>query len=72
MKPEVIILDEPTTGLDPVESARIMNILKALSDVGHTVIMVSHDMEIVENHAARVIKMADGKIISDGIAGGSE
>lgn len=65
MKPDVIILDEPTTGLDPVESARIMKILEALSDAGHTVIMISHDMDIVENHAARVIKMEDGRIISD-------
>lgn len=65
MKPGVIILDEPTTGLDPVESERIMNILEGLSQAGHTIIMVSHDMNIVENHAARVIKMADGRIISD-------
>jgi len=72
MKPGVIILDEPTTGLDPVESERIMNILKGLSGAGHTVIMVSHDMEIVENHAARVVKMADGKIISDSFVGGDE
>ncbi len=65
MKPDVIILDEPTTGLDPIESVRIMNILEGLSGAGHTVIMVSHDMDVVENHAARVIRMADGRIISD-------
>ena len=65
MKPDVILLDEPTTGLDPIESARIMNILEGLSGAGHTIIMVSHDMDIVEDHAARVIQMADGKIVSD-------
>ena len=65
MKPKVIILDEPTTGLDPVESERIMNILEGLSGAGHTIIMVSHDLDIVRNHAARIIKMADGKIVSD-------
>lgn len=72
MKPDVILLDEPTTGLDPVESARIMNILEGLSGAGHTIIMVSHDMDIVEDHAARVIKMADGKIISDTFKGAAE
>ncbi|WP_052418703.1 energy-coupling factor transporter ATPase [Methanolacinia paynteri] len=65
MKPKVILLDEPTTGLDPVESERIMNILEGLSGAGHTIIMVSHDLDIVRNHAARIIKMADGKIVSD-------
>ena len=65
MKPKVILLDEPTTGLDPVESERIMNILEGLSGAGHTIIMVSHDLDIVRNHAARIITMADGKIVSD-------
>ena len=65
MKPEIIILDEPTTGLDFVESKRIMSILEKLSSQGHTVIMVSHDMKIVKNHARRIITMAEGKITSD-------
>ena len=65
MKPEVIILDEPTTGLDSIESKRIMGILENLSIQGHTVIMVSHDMNIVKNHAKRIITMAEGKITGD-------
>ncbi|KQC04081.1 MAG: ABC transporter [Methanoculleus sp. SDB] len=65
MQPEVIVLDEPTTGLDTVEAARIMGILERLADAGHTVIMVSHDMRIVENHARRIIKMENGKITLD-------
>ena len=65
MQPEVIILDEPTTGLDPVEATRIMTILEELSTAGHTVIMVSHDMHIVEHHAQRIIRMENGRIISD-------
>ncbi|WOF15483.1 ATP-binding cassette domain-containing protein [Methanoplanus sp. FWC-SCC4] len=65
MNPEVIILDEPTTGLDEKEASRVMKILKRLGESGHTVIMVSHDMEVVKNHAKRIIKMTDGKISAD-------
>ncbi|MBQ4414652.1 MAG: ATP-binding cassette domain-containing protein [Methanomicrobium sp.] len=65
MRPEIIILDEPTTGLDPIEARRIMSILTKLSRQGHTVLMVSHDMNIVRNYAERIIKMADGKIVED-------
>ncbi|MBN2734084.1 MAG: ATP-binding cassette domain-containing protein [Methanomicrobiaceae archaeon] len=65
MKPEIIILDEPTTGLDFIESKRIMGILENLSHQGHTVIMVSHDMKTVRNHSRRIITMANGKITSD-------
>ncbi|MFA5394867.1 MAG: energy-coupling factor ABC transporter ATP-binding protein [Methanomicrobiales archaeon] len=65
MKPDIIILDEPTTGLDPGEANRIMHILKALSEAGHTVIMVSHDMSIVARHAQRIIHMDTGTITSD-------
>ncbi|WP_406600386.1 AAA family ATPase [Methanovulcanius yangii] len=65
MQPEVIILDEPTTGLDPAEADRIMTILQNLSTSGHTVIMVSHDMQIVEHHARRIIRMESGRIVHD-------
>ncbi|MBN1193897.1 MAG: ATP-binding cassette domain-containing protein [Methanomicrobiaceae archaeon] len=71
MHPEVIVLDEPTTGLDSVEAVRIMGILERLADAGHTVIMVSHDRRIVQNHARRIIKMEQGKITLDsGCTGG--
>ncbi|NYT04993.1 MAG: ATP-binding cassette domain-containing protein [Methanomicrobiales archaeon] len=65
MQPEVIILDEPTTGLDPAEAGRIMGILERLADSGHTVIMISHDMRIVQNHARRIIRMENGRIAGD-------
>ena len=65
MRPEIIILDEPTTGLDPIEARRIMSILTKLSRQGHTVLMVSHDMKIVRNYAERIIRMADGRIVED-------
>ncbi len=65
MKPDVIILDEPTTGLDPEEADRIMAILRSLSEAGHSVIMVSHDMSMVARHAQRIIHMDAGIITSD-------
>ena len=64
--PPVVILDEPTTGLDYRECEKVMRIVKALHDQGTTVIMVCHDMEVVADFAQRVIVMTGGKAIADG------
>ena len=66
MRPKVIVLDEPTTGLDARESAEIMAILGRLRWDGHTIVMVSHDMRLVENYADRIIRMEQGRIVPDG------
>lgn len=66
MRPKVIVLDEPTTGLDARESAEIMEILGRLRRDGHTIVMVSHDMRLVENYADRIIRMEQGRIVPDG------
>ncbi|MFA5613866.1 MAG: energy-coupling factor transporter ATPase [Methanoculleus sp.] len=63
MKPRVIALDEPTTGLDAQESAEIMETLGRLRRDGHTIIMVSHDMHLVEDCADRIVEMKDGRIV---------
>lgn len=65
-EPEVLILDEPTTGLDYRECMHIMNRIKELNRAGTTVIMISHDMELVFDFAGRVIAMAHGRIVADG------
>ncbi len=65
VQPEVIILDEPTTGLDDAESARIMALLQSLQQRGHTIVMITHNMGIVRDYAQRVIVMEDGSIVSD-------
>jgi len=65
MNPAIIILDEPTTGLDPKEAERIMQIIGHLNRQGHTILMISHDMGIVARHARRVITMDAGRVISD-------
>lgn len=65
-EPEVLILDEPTTGLDYRECMHIMDRIKKLNGAGTTVVMVSHDMELVLDFADRVIAMGGGRLVADG------
>jgi len=65
-EPEVIILDEPTTGLDYPEQAAMMDLLRSLHAQGHTVIIVTHTMWVVARYAPRTVLMIDGKIAADG------
>jgi energy-coupling factor transport system ATP-binding protein len=62
----VIVLDEPTTGMDYGESLRMMELIRELNERGHTIIMVTHTLWLVSHYAHRVIVMKDGKIIRDG------
>lgn len=66
VEPKVMILDEPTNGLDYKECMEIMSAVKELNKNGTTVIMVCHDMELVLDFARRMIVLADGKIEADG------
>ena len=67
MKPDVLILDEPTAGLDPAGRDAILNQVKAMHEVvGNTVILVSHNMEDVSRLADRIIVMAEGRVILSG------
>lgn len=66
METPVIILDEPTTGLDYRECMKVMEVIARLHKQGTTVIMVCHDMEIVADFAERVIVMTGGKVIDQG------
>ena len=65
MKPQVIVLDEPSTGLDLRTAENIMALVKTLNKLGHTIIMITHDMELVAEYANRVIVLDNGQIISD-------
>jgi energy-coupling factor transport system ATP-binding protein len=62
----VIVLDEPTTGLDFRECVKVMEIIRRLHEGGTTVIMVCHDMEVVADFAERVIVMSDGCVVDQG------
>jgi len=67
LRPQVIIVDEPTTGQDAKQSLEIMDFLKELNEtLGHTIIIITHDMPIVAQYARRVIVMGQGKIMADG------
>ncbi len=67
LRPQVIIVDEPTTGQDSRQSIEIMEFLKDLNEThGHTIIIITHDMYIVAQYARRVILMSEGKIQADG------
>lgn len=65
-QPQILIVDEPTTGLDAEESARMMDMMRALHRQGHTVIVITHDMGIVANYATRCVLMRRGAIVADG------
>lgn len=62
----VIILDEPTTGLDYRECVQVMEVVRELHERGTTVIMVCHDMEVVADFAERVIVMTRGRMVAQG------
>ncbi|MEN9338256.1 MAG: hypothetical protein RIQ41_570 [Candidatus Parcubacteria bacterium] len=64
-RPEIIIADEPTGNLDPLNTYDIVQILKKINDLGTTVILTTHNKGIVDNLGRRVITMEDGKITRD-------
>ncbi len=66
MAPPILVLDEPTTGLDFRECVKVMDIVRELNEQGTTVVMVCHDMEVVGDFAERVIAMTAGSVVADG------
>lgn len=68
--PRVLIADEPTGNLDPETSAGIMDILEQINNQGTTIIMATHNSEIVNQYKHRVIVIDDGRITRDDIKGG--
>ena len=65
--PSTIIADEPTGNLDPARSLEIMTLLQEINNLGTTVLVVTHEMELVERFAKRVIAIDDGLVVSDGL-----
>lgn len=63
MKPEIIIVDEPDTGLDHKNAKELMEYIKKLNSDGKTIIMISHSIELIAEYCNRVIGMQDGKIV---------
>ncbi|MFD9719973.1 ABC transporter ATP-binding protein [Streptomyces sp. NPDC059076] len=65
-RPPLLLLDEPTRGLDYAAKARLATILKSLAGDGHAVVLATHDVELAAELADRVLIMADGEIVADG------
>ena len=67
--PRMIIADEPTGNLDPVRSLDLMLLLEKINELGTTVVVVTHEKELVNAFSKRVIAIDSGKVISDGMDG---
>jgi ABC-2 type transport system ATP-binding protein len=65
-EPDLLVLDEPLNGTDPVQRAHLIDTFKALADRGHTVVVSSHVLAEVERMATRVLAMVDGKLAAAG------
>ena len=67
--PKIIIADEPTGNIDPKMSIEIMNLLMKINKLGKTVIVVTHEKNLVDFYKQRVVMLRDGKIIEDRVGG---
>lgn len=65
LKPKLLIIDEPTTGSDWTGIQTMMALIRNLNAAGTTIVMISHDMDLVAQYAKRVIVLKDGGIILD-------
>ncbi len=64
-QPELIIADEPTGNLDPINTHEIVQILKKINDLGTTIILATHNRGVIDSVGSRVITMENGKVIRD-------
>ena len=67
--PSMIIADEPTGNLDPQRSLEIMMLLERINELGTTVLVVTHEKNLVNRFTKRVVVIENGRIISDGMGG---
>ena len=64
-QPDLIIADEPTGNLDPINTHEIVQILKKINDLGTTIILTTHNKGVIDSVGKRVITMENGKVIRD-------
>lgn len=65
-RPPLLLLDEPTRGLDYAAKARLVSLLRDLADQGHAIVLATHDVELAAELADRVVLLAEGEVIADG------
>jgi cell division transport system ATP-binding protein len=63
--PKILVADEPTGNLDTINSREIMDLLKKINEFGTTIVLVTHDREVVNKLKRRVVTLENGKIVSD-------
>jgi energy-coupling factor transport system ATP-binding protein len=66
LRPSVLVLDEPTTALDATERRRVMEIFDELWRAGRAIVLITHEMDLVAEHARRCAVLADGRMVFDG------
>jgi energy-coupling factor transport system ATP-binding protein len=66
MRPEILIIDEPTTGQDYADGIEMLDLVQRLNQAGHTILFITHDMAMVARYARRVLVFREGQIILDG------
>ncbi|MBD3281127.1 cell division ATP-binding protein FtsE [Candidatus Uhrbacteria bacterium] len=64
-RPKILLADEPTGNLDTINTADVIEVLKKINDFGSTVVLVTHNREVVNSLKGRVITLADGRVIAD-------
>ncbi|MFF4755632.1 ABC transporter ATP-binding protein [Streptomyces sp. NPDC002514] len=69
-RPPLLLLDEPTRGLDYAAKARLVALVRGLAEEGHAVVLATHDVELAAELAHRVVLLADGEVIADGPTAG--
>ncbi|MDX3803810.1 energy-coupling factor ABC transporter ATP-binding protein, partial [Streptomyces sp. AK04-3B] len=65
-RPPLLLLDEPTRGLDYAAKARLVAVLRGLAASGHAIVLATHDVELAAELAHRVVLLAEGEVIADG------
>ncbi|MFF3780204.1 ABC transporter ATP-binding protein [Streptomyces sp. NPDC001933] len=65
-RPPLLLLDEPTRGLDYAAKARLVGVLRGLAADGHAIVLATHDVELAAELAHRVVILADGEVVADG------
>ena len=65
-RPPLVLLDEPTRGLDYAAKTRLVAILRELADAGHAILLATHDVELAAEVSTRTVVLAEGETVADG------
>ena len=71
-EPSILVADEPTGMIDPMASEEVMSVFEKVNSLGTTILMSTHNQDIVNRYKKRVIKLARGKLVSDKSGGYNE